>query len=72
MESGKIKIICGDGRLGYIDEAPYDAIHVGAAANEIPIELIEQLKIGGKLVIPVGKDNQEIVMLTKLDEKGNC
>ena len=45
---------------------------MGAAANEIPIELIEQLKIGGKLVIPVGKDNQEIVMLTKLDEKGNC
>ena len=71
LESGKIKIICGDGRLGYIDEAPYDAIHVGAAAKEIPFQLIEQLKIGGKLIIPVGEDNQEIIMLTRLDEKGN-
>ena len=72
LESGKIKIICGDGRLGYIDEAPYDAIHVGAAAKDIPADLIEQLKVGGQLVIPVGKNNQEIVMITKLDEKGNC
>ena len=39
--------MCGDGREGYLEEAPYDAIHVGAASKEIPIKLIDQLKIGG-------------------------
>ena len=55
LQKGKIKIISGDGRLGYIDEAPYDVIHVGAAAKEVPTQLLKQLKIGGKLVMPVGE-----------------
>lgn len=42
-----------DGRMGYPDKAPYDAIHVGAAAPEIPSELVKQLKIGGRMIIPV-------------------
>jgi len=42
-----------DGRLGYPDGAPYDAIHVGAAAPTVPKALLKQLKVGGRLVIPV-------------------
>ena len=50
----RITIICGDGSLGYAEMAPYDRILVTAAAPDIPKPLIEQLKNGGVLVIPVG------------------
>jgi protein-L-isoaspartate(D-aspartate) O-methyltransferase len=50
LSDNKIKIFQGDGRLGCKEFAPYDAIHVGAAANEIPQELLNQLKPGGRMV----------------------
>jgi len=50
----RITIICGDGSMGYPEKAPYDRILVTAAAPDIPKPLIEQLKNGGILVIPVG------------------
>lgn len=50
----RVTIICGDGSLGYTEMAPYDRILVTAAAPDIPKPLIEQLKSGGVLVIPVG------------------
>jgi protein-L-isoaspartate(D-aspartate) O-methyltransferase len=50
----RVTIICGDGSLGYVEMAPYDRILVTAAAPDIPKPLIEQLKNGGVLVIPVG------------------
>ncbi|KAK6524629.1 hypothetical protein TWF281_011531 [Arthrobotrys megalospora] len=53
LEDGTITIIKGDGRLGYPEKAPYDAIHVGAAAKEVHGELVEQLKRPGRLFIPV-------------------
>jgi len=58
----------GDGFLGWPEAAPFDAIIVTAAVNDIPPPLVEQLKEGGKLVAPEGEGYQQIVFLKK--EKG--
>ncbi len=60
----------GDGFKGWPESAPFDRIIVTAAAPEIPNELLQQLKIGGILVIPVGKDadNQRLVLLKRTEE----
>lgn len=60
----------GDGYQGWKEHAPYDAIIVTCAPEEVPQALEEQLKEGGKMVIPVGeKYNQELYLLTKKDSK---
>ena len=67
----RITIICGDGSMGYPEKAPYDRIFVTAAAPDIPKPLIEQLKNGGILVIPVGGIHlyQTLVRIRKRDGK---
>jgi protein-L-isoaspartate(D-aspartate) O-methyltransferase len=57
----------GDGYLGWEEHAPYDAILVTASAEDVPVALIEQLKEGGIMVIPVGKSQfvQELMVVTK-------
>jgi len=60
----------GDGTLGLADFAPFDKILVTAAAPEIPQLLINQLKVGGILVVPVGnKDSQIMYKIIKTSEK---
>jgi protein-L-isoaspartate(D-aspartate) O-methyltransferase len=65
---GNITVISGDGSLGYPQESPYGGISVAAAAPGIPPSLLEQLDDGGRLVIPVGKrDDQELRVVAKRD-----
>ncbi|EJD00174.1 protein-L-isoaspartate O-methyltransferase [Fomitiporia mediterranea MF3/22] len=70
LESGEVEMVVGDGRKGWPAAAPYDAIHVGAAAPEIPKELIDQLKAPGRMFIPVGTGLQKIFQVDK-DQAGN-
>lgn len=59
------RIILGDGAKGYESEAPYDKIIVAATANEIPQAWKDQLKMGGRIVAPVG---QSIIVLNKIGQ----
>jgi protein-L-isoaspartate(D-aspartate) O-methyltransferase len=62
-----VHVVHGDGTLGWAAAAPYDAIIVAAGGPEIPESLKHQLKVGGRLVIPVGRDPraQELVRVTR-------
>ncbi len=55
----------GDGWQGWASKAPFDAILVTAAAESIPLALVEQLKVGGKMIIPVGVDTQQLLLIEK-------
>ncbi|MCA1590136.1 MAG: protein-L-isoaspartate(D-aspartate) O-methyltransferase [Acidobacteria bacterium] len=55
----------GNGYLGWPEKAPFDAIIVTAAPDEIPSALVEQLALDGKMIIPVGTTNQEMRVITK-------
>jgi len=64
-----IILVQGDGGLGYPDLSPYDRISVTAACLEIPPSLMEQLKVGGKLIAPVIENGiQYLVLLEKRDK----
>jgi protein-L-isoaspartate(D-aspartate) O-methyltransferase len=62
-----VQVVHGDGTLGWPSQAPYDAIVVAAGGPEVPPALLAQLRIGGRLVIPVGEEKslQSLVRVTK-------
>ena len=64
-----VEVVTGDGFRGLPEHAPFDGILVTAAPEEIPPPLIEQLRVGGRLVIPVGGRNQWLRVLERT-EKG--
>jgi protein-L-isoaspartate(D-aspartate) O-methyltransferase len=71
MDYSNISCKSGDGYQGWPDFAPFDIIIVTAAAEEVPVPLIDQLAENGRLIIPVGKASavQELQMLTKRNGK---
>jgi len=62
-----VEIVIGDGTLGYAPRAPYDVILVSAAAPYIPQPLVQQLAIGGRMVLPVGSRDLQELMLVRRD-----
>jgi protein-L-isoaspartate(D-aspartate) O-methyltransferase len=65
-----VTILVGDGTLGWRPFAPYDAILVAAASPEIPAPLVEQLAIGGRMVIPLGDRASQVLTLVERREDG--
>jgi len=67
---GNVHVLHGDGTRGWPEHAPYDAIVVAAGGPQVPESLKEQLKIGGRLVIPVGADQrtQELVRVVRISK----
>jgi protein-L-isoaspartate(D-aspartate) O-methyltransferase len=59
LDSNIVEVAVRDGWKGFPEGAPYNAIHVGAAAATFPIELMKQLAVGGIMVVPVGPDGGE-------------
>ena len=71
LDNKSIELILGDGRNGYKEKAPYKCIHVGAAAMEVPKELLNQLDFGGRLVMPLGPTGNQYIYAFDKDMKGN-
>jgi protein-L-isoaspartate(D-aspartate) O-methyltransferase len=64
-----IKVKCGDGNFGWKEAAPFDGIIVTCASGDVPQALIAQLADGGRMVIPIGTDYQELRLLVKTKNK---
>jgi protein-L-isoaspartate(D-aspartate) O-methyltransferase len=60
-----VHIHCGDGSLGLKEFAPFDAILVAAAAPNVPAPLLEQMANGGRLIVPVGREDRQELRLVR-------
>ena len=67
---GNIRVLAGDGSCGLPDRAPYDAILVSAAFPAVPAPLAAQLRVGGRLVQPIGPGGKEQVVLFERSASG--
>ena len=63
-----IEVMCGDGYDGWPERAPFDGIVVTAAPDHVPRTLVQQLRVGAKMVIPVGGSEQELLLITRLSD----
>jgi protein-L-isoaspartate(D-aspartate) O-methyltransferase len=70
---GEVQLKCGDGFEGWRENAPYDAVIVAAAPQEIPRELVKELAPGGRLILPLGSDDKhELILLTSTKAGLSC
>ena len=69
--SENVTVILGDGTKGYDEKSPFDRIYATASAPKVPEPLKQQLKIGGRLLTPIGRDTsvQELLCLMRINEK---
>ena len=65
LRLANLRLVFGDGALGVAPEAPFDAIVAAAAGAAVPAAWVEQLKAGGRIVAPVGLDDQRMTVITK-------
>ena len=63
----QVHVRSGDGYRGWPEHAPFDAILITAAPPEVPEPLLDQLAMGGRLVVPIGRHSQELVVLTRTE-----
>jgi protein-L-isoaspartate(D-aspartate) O-methyltransferase len=64
---GNVHVRIGDGYGGWPERAPYDAIVLTAAPERVPRPLLEQLRVGGRLVAPVGRDEQKLILISRTE-----
>ena len=63
-----VRVRQGDGYAGWPEEAPFDAVIVTAAPDHIPQPLVDQLAVGGRLIVPVGQGRQMLTILTRTED----
>lgn len=68
LNYNKIQTRLGDAYQGWVEHSPFDAVIVTAAPERVPQPLLDQLKIGGRMVVPVGGRFQDLVLITKTAE----
>tara|TARA_B100001971_G_C18067146_1_gene471066 strand:+ start:139 stop:825 length:687 start_codon:yes stop_codon:yes gene_type:complete len=68
LEYRNVEVKQGDGYAGWPEQAPFDAIMVTAAPDHVPQPLIDQLAVGGRLIIPVGQDRQTLTIFTRTED----
>lgn len=65
-----VAIRVGDGTLGWVEEGPFDAVIVTAGTPQVPRPLVEQLRVGGRLVFPIGEEELQTLVRIRKDDDG--
>ena len=65
LDYRNVTVRAGDGYRGWPEHAPFDAILVTAAPDHVPQPLVDQLKVGGRMILPVGSGSQQLVLIEK-------
>jgi protein-L-isoaspartate(D-aspartate) O-methyltransferase len=63
-----IQVRCDDGYKGWPEQAPFDKIIITAAPDNLPMELVKQMKVGAKMIVPIGSFFQELYLITKTQD----
>jgi protein-L-isoaspartate(D-aspartate) O-methyltransferase len=70
LGAANVSLLLGDGTVGWRDYGPYDAILVSAAGPDVPAPLLEQLAPGGRLLVPVGRGDEQVLRMYRRTDTG--